>query len=71
MSSEHNSRSLRSANFPGPGPRRRNLHGHDDRIVYAQHSEALASCLDRVLAALRDANPEIGRTVAIDGSDKP
>jgi transposase len=36
-----------------------------------EHGDALAGCLDAVLAALREANPEIGRTVAIDGSDMP
>lgn len=40
-------------------------------VKLRQHSAALAGCLDRVLTALRGANPEIGRTVAIDGSDMP
>src|SRR5215207_7272453 len=40
-------------------------------VKLREHGDALAGCLDRVLAALRDANPEIGRTVAIDGSDMP
>ncbi|HEY1915528.1 MAG TPA: transposase [Streptosporangiaceae bacterium] len=31
----------------------------------------LEACLDRVLTALREANPEMGKTVAIDGSDMP
>jgi transposase len=31
----------------------------------------LTACLDRVMATLREANPEMGRTVAIDGSDMP
>src|SRR5215204_5780281 len=40
-------------------------------VKLRKHGDALAGCLDAVLAALRDANPEIGRTVAIDGSDMP
>jgi hypothetical protein len=40
-------------------------------VKLREHGDALSGCLDRVLAALRDANPEIGRTVAIDGSDMP
>jgi len=36
-----------------------------------EHGEALSSCIDRVLAKLRDARPEMGKTVAIDGSDLP
>jgi transposase len=35
------------------------------------HDSVLEACLDRVLASLRDANPEMGKTVAIDGSDMP
>jgi IS5 family transposase len=35
------------------------------------HDDMLAACLDRVLATLRDVNPEMGKTVAIDGSDMP
>jgi hypothetical protein len=35
------------------------------------HGDMLTACLDRVLAALRKANPEMGKTVAIDGSDMP
>jgi transposase, IS5 family len=31
----------------------------------------LEACLDRVLTTLREANPEMGKTVAIDGSDMP
>jgi transposase len=33
--------------------------------------DALATCIESVLTGLRDANPEIGRQVAIDGSDLP
>jgi transposase len=35
------------------------------------HKGMLASCLDAVLAALREAKPDMGQTVAIDGSDLP
>ncbi len=35
------------------------------------HDDILTACLDRVLATLREANPEMGQTVAIDGSDMP
>ncbi len=40
-------------------------------VKLREHSAALADCLDRVLAGLREAMPEIGCTVAIDGSDMP
>jgi hypothetical protein len=33
--------------------------------------DRLTACLDRVLATLREANPGMGQTVAIDGSDMP
>jgi hypothetical protein len=36
-----------------------------------EHGDALATCIDSVLAKLRDARPEMGKTVAIDGSDLP
>jgi Transposase DDE domain len=36
-----------------------------------EHSEALADCLDRVIASLHERLPEYGRDVAIDGSDLP
>jgi hypothetical protein len=36
-----------------------------------EHSEALADCLDRVIASLAERFPELGRDVAIDGSDLP
>src|ERR1700739_1872691 len=36
-----------------------------------EHSELLADALDAVLASLRERLPEIGRDVAIDGSDLP
>jgi len=35
------------------------------------HGGMLAACLDRVLAALHAAYPEMGQTIAIDGSDLP
>jgi hypothetical protein len=35
------------------------------------HDGMLTACLDRVLTTLREANPEMGQTVAIDGSDMP
>lgn len=34
-----------------------------------EHGDALAACIDSVLARLRDARPDMGRTLAIDGSD--
>src|SRR5580658_73711 len=36
-----------------------------------EHGDALADCIDAVLAKLRDVKPEMGQTVAIDGSDLP
>ncbi|HUJ07632.1 MAG TPA: transposase [Streptosporangiaceae bacterium] len=36
-----------------------------------EHGDALADCIDRILAKLRDAKPDMGKTVAIDGSDLP
>ena len=36
-----------------------------------EHSDALTSCIDAVLASLRDRIPELGKTVAIDASDMP
>lgn len=36
-----------------------------------EHDDALEQCIDTVLAKLRDAEPEMGQTVAIDGSDLP
>ena len=35
------------------------------------HSDLLASCIERVLSSLHDEMPEMGQTVAIDGSDLP
>jgi hypothetical protein len=35
------------------------------------HGDMLAACIDRVLATLHAAHPEMGQTVAIDGSDLP
>ena len=36
-----------------------------------EHCDALAKCIDGVLARLRDARPDMGRTLAIDGSHLP
>ena len=36
-----------------------------------KHEKLLAACIDAVIATLRDANPEMGQTIAIDGSDLP
>jgi hypothetical protein len=36
-----------------------------------EHGDMLTACIDGVLAKLRDAKPEMGKTVAIDGSDLP
>ncbi len=36
-----------------------------------KHEKMLTACIDAVLAALRDAHPEMGKTLAIDGSDLP
>src|SRR6266581_2212131 len=36
-----------------------------------EHSVALADCMDAVLASLREALPEMGEHIAIDGSDLP
>src|SRR5579863_628415 len=35
------------------------------------HADMLTACIDRVLATLHAAHPEMGQTVAIDGSDMP
>src|SRR5579862_8177662 len=35
------------------------------------HGDMLTACIDRVLTTLREAHPEMGQTVAIDGSDMP
>jgi transposase len=35
------------------------------------HGDMLTACIERVLTTLREANPEMGKTVAIDGSDMP
>ena len=40
-------------------------------VKLRDHGDMLAECIDRVLAALRTANPALGETVAIDGSDMP
>src|ERR1022692_1491118 len=36
-----------------------------------EHRDVLATCIDRVLVTLHAARPEMGQTVAIDGSDLP
>jgi transposase len=36
-----------------------------------EHDDMLTGCIDRVLATLKEALPEMGETVAIDGSDMP
>jgi hypothetical protein len=36
-----------------------------------EHGKALANCLDHVLASLREAIPDLGANLAIDGSDLP
>jgi Transposase DDE domain/Transposase domain (DUF772) len=36
-----------------------------------QHGDMLAACIDKVITALHAAKPEMGQTVAIDGSDLP
>jgi Transposase DDE domain/Transposase domain (DUF772) len=36
-----------------------------------EHGDMLTACMDRVLATLHAARPEMGATVAIDGSDLP
>ena len=40
-------------------------------VKLREHKSALEACLAKVLAALHSANPEMGNTVAIDGSDLP
>jgi hypothetical protein len=35
------------------------------------HGEMLAVCIGKMISALREAHPEMGQTVAIDGSDLP
>lgn len=35
------------------------------------HTATLTSCIEQVLAGLREAYPEMGQTIAIDGSDLP
>jgi transposase, IS5 family len=40
-------------------------------VKLRDHSDLLASCIERVLSALHDEMPEMGATVAIDGSDLP
>jgi len=36
-----------------------------------QHHDRLTECIESVLSALRDEHPEMGATIAIDGSDLP
>jgi len=40
-------------------------------IKLREHSAALADCLDRVLAGLHEAIPDLGANLALDGSDLP
>src|SRR5439155_12529215 len=40
-------------------------------IKLRAHGDMLAACIGKVIAALREAHPEMGQTVAIDGSDLP
>ena len=40
-------------------------------VKLREHGDMLTACLDRVLATLHEAHPEMGQTVAIDGSDMP
>src|SRR5437763_8858550 len=40
-------------------------------VKLRKHNATLTSCLESVLAALHAARPEMGQTVAIDGSDLP
>src|SRR5580658_8950557 len=36
-----------------------------------EHGDMLTACIEAVLAKLRDAKPEMGKMIAIDGSDLP
>jgi hypothetical protein len=40
-------------------------------VKLRKHRDMLAVCIGKVLGALHDVNPEMGRMVAIDGSDLP
>ncbi len=40
-------------------------------VKLREHTDLLTACIDRVLATLRKARPEMGQTVGIDGSDMP
>jgi hypothetical protein len=40
-------------------------------VKLREHSAALADCLDRVLAGLHEAIPDLGTNLALDGSDLP
>src|SRR5438045_2314172 len=40
-------------------------------VKLRKHGDMLSACINKVIAALRDAKPEMGQTVAIDGSDLP
>lgn len=35
------------------------------------HGDMLAECIGKVIAALREAHPESGEAIAVDGSDLP
>jgi hypothetical protein len=36
-----------------------------------EHNDMLTSCIEQVLATLHEANPQVGKVIAIDGSDLP
>jgi len=40
-------------------------------VKLRKHEAALTECVERVIASLRKRRPEIGRNVAVDGSDMP
>ncbi len=40
-------------------------------VKLRDHGDMLTACIDRVLATLRAVHPQMGQTVAIDGSDLP
>ena len=40
-------------------------------VKLREHADRLTECIERVLAAVHDEMPEMGQTVAIDGSDLP
>ncbi|MGH4009519.1 MAG: hypothetical protein ACRDTH_15445 [Pseudonocardiaceae bacterium] len=40
-------------------------------VKLREHSAALADCLDRIIAGFREVIPDLGASLAIDGSDLP